>query len=383
MKGGLPIFISSKFPFLVCSKLPEHLVPIKKNLKMKSKINNKPLSVIEKKIIREIKERTSILNENNITRTKAYLDFYVQFPEIHWAFLAHMVSRNAGWNMTDLKGSLLSWLLEEKQRQSFFDFLERGNWLIFQDAYPQLLLYEHTKKSGISCFHLLAHFNISRFMEVIWESFLNTSNSNVLTNALIINEQNYIQSRLLEKSSYKKQTIFTLEFQLQDLLSMNQLIFPYREHGKAILLGDTLHFFESLPNRISFGKKLYKILYGESFEHIKSWAMKTTHTGSRKDFWPQLFNDRNETLPFAKFKPVIDKCGLPAGAPRLFSPTLVKTWPTVKHEPAEIQDWYRNWRIVYGLTNDDVKIDAEIKRAYCETLHKLELAILAKQTFLK
>ena len=348
---------------------------------MKRKISNHLLSLKEKKLIREIKEKTITLNENNITRTKAYLDFYQQYPEIHWTFLAHMVSRNTGWNMSDLKGSLLSWLLEEKQRQSFFDFLERGNWLIFQDAYPQLLLYENTKKSGTSFFHLLPYFNVSHFMEVIWEYFLNSSRSDVLTNALIINEQNYIQSRLLEKSTYKKQTIFTVEFQLQDLLSMNQLIFPYIEHGETKLIGDTLHFFESLPNRILFGKKLYKILYGKSFDQTKKWAMTTAHTGSRKDFWPQLFNDRNETSPFAKFQSTIDKCELIAGAPRLFSPKLNQAWPNVKQAKTEIRDWYRNWRIVYELTDYDGGVKEDIKKDYCETLDKLELAILAKQAF--
>lgn len=45
-----------------------------------------------------------------------------------------MVSRNGGWNMTDLKGELLSHLLSESEQNDFFQFLERGNWLIFQDV---------------------------------------------------------------------------------------------------------------------------------------------------------------------------------------------------------------------------------------------------------
>ncbi|WCK52537.1 DUF2515 family protein [Aneurinibacillus sp. Ricciae_BoGa-3] len=95
-------------------------------------------------------------NVNNITRTISYYDFYCRHPEIHWAFLGHMVSRNGGWNMTDLKGELLSRLLTEQEQKHFFHFLERGNWLIFQDVFPQFLLYEESlKRGGISFIYCL------------------------------------------------------------------------------------------------------------------------------------------------------------------------------------------------------------------------------------
>jgi len=125
---------------------------IKKELKKRLKVMQKSveevtkLSIEEQGIIHQIKEITHRLNKNNVTRTMAYLHFYSQYPEIHWSFLGHMVSRNAGWNMTDLKGDLLARLLSEKEHQQYFDFIERGNWIIFQDAFPQLLLYEQSLK---------------------------------------------------------------------------------------------------------------------------------------------------------------------------------------------------------------------------------------------
>ena len=82
----------------------------------------------EKHILREISIRTRERNRNNVTRTMAYLDFYLEHPDIHWALLAHLVSRNAGWNMTDLKGEHLPKLLTPKEQVDFFHFLERGNW---------------------------------------------------------------------------------------------------------------------------------------------------------------------------------------------------------------------------------------------------------------
>ncbi|KIL72294.1 putative protein YppC [Bacillus badius] len=125
----------------------------KKRLQAVPMPGEKSLSREEQKLLRNIRSETERLNANNITRTKAYLDFYWMYPEIHWAFLAHMISRNGGWNMTDLRGELHSRLLNEEKRQAFFSFLERGNWLIFQDAYPQLLLFMESKRRSKSLFY--------------------------------------------------------------------------------------------------------------------------------------------------------------------------------------------------------------------------------------
>lgn len=89
------------------------------------------LSGRDQALVDAIREQTRQHNRNNVTRTMAYLQFYLRHPEIHWALLGHMVSRNGGWNMTDIKGELLSRLLSRKEQEDFFAFLERGNWLIF------------------------------------------------------------------------------------------------------------------------------------------------------------------------------------------------------------------------------------------------------------
>ena len=104
------------------NKLPKSLLQIKKELHKTKPIIQKEISTQEKLLLQQIKEKTNLLNINNITRTQAYWDYYLRHPEIHWALLAHMVSRNAGWNMTDLKGTLLPRLLTEKERISFFTF---------------------------------------------------------------------------------------------------------------------------------------------------------------------------------------------------------------------------------------------------------------------
>ena len=75
------------------------------------------------------------------------------------------------------KGDLYTKLLSEKDQFTFF-FLERGNWLIFQDVYPQFLLYEQSVKKQKS-FHLLPHLNVSTFMETMWNFLENWKQTNI------------------------------------------------------------------------------------------------------------------------------------------------------------------------------------------------------------
>ncbi len=71
----------------------------------------------------DISQETSRHNRNNLTRTEAYRRIYSETPELHWALLAHLVSRNGGWNMTDLCGDLGS-SLTAVDKQALFSFLE-------------------------------------------------------------------------------------------------------------------------------------------------------------------------------------------------------------------------------------------------------------------
>jgi hypothetical protein len=363
--------------------LPASIVEIKKELKKKSKKSNQlpPLKPKEVQLLNDILSRTNSLNRNNVTRTKAYLDFYNQHPEIHWALLGHMVSRNGGYNMTDLKGEFLSRLMTYKERETFFSFLERGNWLIFQDAYPQFLVYEESLNHKENYFHLLPHLHVSTFMGKIWSYFWRTRDPSMLTKALIINEQSYLESRVMQDPYYKKEVFNTLEFKLQDLLAMNHILFPYQENGKRKLIGETLHHFESLHERILLGKRLYNILFEDPVRRklVENWANKHSHTGSRKDYWPHLFNHVKEAIPDLQLKPRLNSCQLTSGSPRIYSPKLELTWKDQNHKKAEIGDWYKNWRIVYYLIDNEKLIDGEIEDEYCKTIERLELAAMAKK----
>lgn len=328
-----------------------------------------------------IQRQTAQNNLNNITRTKAYLHFFNKFPEIHWAFLGHMVSRNGGWNMTDLKGEFLSRLLSSNEQQSFFTFLERGNWLIFQDAYPQFLIYEESMKRKQRLFYLLPYLRVSVFMETFWDYFWTERDSYLLTIALIINEQSCLEQRVIKNPLYQKNIFHSIEFKIQDYLSLNHILFPYIENEKIHLIGQTLHHFESLTKRIFLGKRLYTILFRDKQRLLNSvkWANEHPHTGSRKDYWPHIFHTLKEGTPAISLRPRLRSCQLISGMTRIYSPGLTTVWKNVKHQPAEIQDWFQNWKVLYYFLHSNEKINGEIQNDYCKTLEKLELAAITKK----
>lgn len=340
----------------------------------------KSVTAEEKKIIQKIKSKTDQLNENNISRTKAYLDFYKKHPEIQWAFLAHMVSRNGGYSMTDLKAELLTRLLSKKEKESYFSFLERGNWLIFQDAYPQLLLYEESVKRKEPLFRLLPHLNISIFIETIWDHFWKSPDSSLLTFGLIINEQHYIENRVIRNQQYIKEVLGTLEFEIQDLLSFNQILFPYNDYGVIKLAGQTVNQFKSLHERIQLGKRLYMILFDtEVLKKVEDWAMAHPHTASRKDYWPHIFNDVHEGIPGLKYQIKLSSCKLKPGARRIYSPKLKHVWKNVQHPEAEPGEWFNNFQVLEYLKEIEQPSIGNIEYKYCHTLEKLELAAFAKK----
>lgn len=368
-------------------QLPKNLLNTRTRLK-----NDERASILEERhlpgedqqLLQRIRLKTEQLNVNNITRTKAYLDFYIVHPEIHWAFLGHMVSRNGGWNMTDLKGEFLTKLMNEQSKQDFFSFLERGNWLIFQDAYPQFLLYEESLYQSRNLFYLLPYLNVSLFMKAIWSQFWVDRDVHFLAIALIINEQSYLENRIVQNPLYQKKVFQTFEFVLQDVLSFNQILFPFThpEHPteKAALTGLTLHQFGSLDKRIVLGKDLYRLLFQEAglIENVYHWAITHPHTGSRKDYWPDVFNDVHEGVPGSPFTRRLKSCQLKKEALRLYSPRLMYVWGNVNHPPAELGDWFENWRVVHYLKKEVGPAKGQIVGEYCETLERLEVAAIAK-----
>lgn len=296
-------------------------------------------------IINEIIKETARKNIDNITRTEAYFNYFKKNPDIIWSFLASMVSRNGGWNMCDLEGSIFPHLLSSPTRKQLFLTYERANWLIFHDVYPQLLLYQYSTKYSRPLFHLLKYFNVSHFMQNEWPVFWDIHDKNRLTTALIINEQNVIQKPIIEHPFYKRRVFFSPEFMLQDWFHFSCVLFP--TCGGEVY-GASVTGFKKVSNRIDLGKRLAKILFHPRlFSYFLEFADKTTHTGSRYDFEKYFRQGVRRETPFLRTAfPVIEhhrhkyadwSKDKPLPLTKLYLPVKQK-------EPIHLTDWYSKKR---------------------------------------
>ncbi|SEM77246.1 DUF2515 family protein [Paenibacillus sp. OV219] len=341
----------------------------------------------ERALIHRILHETEQANRNNVTRTEAYRAVYFRCQELHWALLAHVVSRNGGWNMTDLQGDLLPRLLDDGHRKDTFLLLERVNSLIFQDAYPQLLLYEASCKAGRELFDLLPAFQVSAFMKPVWSQFWRRKNSALLTTALIVNEQHVIEEPIIQSPYFKQHVLGQPSFLFQSPLQTNAVFMPYCTPGglDKKLAGLILEDFSSLPERIEFGKRLYAILFGvpEVSTGVHAFVRAVPHTGSRADYAPQMFTkELNTAASSASYIEKLDGCALREGASKLTSLELAAAWEDVPLATADREDWF-------NLVKDHVNsyFDAELQlpavfemtEEHCYALNKIELAVLAAE----
>ncbi|MFC4617766.1 DUF2515 family protein [Camelliibacillus cellulosilyticus] len=241
-----------------------------------------PFSVDDHRTLQSVEKLKSINNKDNLTRTAAYLSYYKSHKNILWALLASMVSRNAGWNMTDLQHEpYLRWL-SARARTTLFHTYERPNWLIFDDAYPQLLIYEQSLNMGRPLFYLLKAFGVSLFMEIEWEYYWRSGDDRRLCTALIVNEQHVIEKPVLKHPYYHHQVFDHLTFWLQERLRINAVVFP---DLKGKLYGFSTVNFRQVGERILLGKRLFTVLFDKpEATRIQAFAESVPHTGSRWDY---------------------------------------------------------------------------------------------------
>jgi hypothetical protein len=274
----------------------------------------------EKKIITVIHQLVKENNIDNISRTNAYLKFYQAYQDIRWSFLAHMVSRNAGWNMCDLEGKWFPKTIDSKTRSILYNTYERANWLIFQDAFPQLLLYHYSTENGEPMFHLLKFFHVSEFMVKEWEEFWHGRNQERLLIALIINEQNVIQKPVIEHPYFEKKVFHSMLFSFQDWFHYSCVLLP-TIHGQ--LYGSSVNGFRSVDKRIDLGKRLASILFDERwYPSFIEFAQNTIHSGSRYDYEQYLHPKHPRTTPYLRL-----------------------TFPVIRHHIHHYEDWSKSRRI--------------------------------------
>ncbi|RBW69434.1 DUF2515 family protein [Bacillus taeanensis] len=269
---------------------------------------------LEKRLVEKVKRETEKRNKDNISRTVCYQNYYMKHQEISWSFLASMVSRNAGWNMTDLESKSFSKLIDQPYRNLLFLVYERANWLIFADAYPQLLIYALSKRYKKPYFYLLDDFFVSSFMKNEWLHFWNNHNKERLCTALIINEQHVIQQPVIEHPILKKRVFHSFSFFFEELFHFSTVLFPTL---KGELYGFCVKNFQEVSERIELGKKLKWLLIDSGHKQsFFQFALATSHTGSRRDY--QQYGVKGEKTPI-----------------------LRSTYPVIPHERSYRKDWYR------------------------------------------
>jgi len=357
--------------------------PIAGTIKKRTANSAMQWSRSERAVIECIQFETACLNRNNVTRTAAYQAIFHRRTELHWAMLAHLVSRNGGWNMTDLQGEWLPRLLPLADREAVFEFLERANALIFHDAYPQLLLYEWSLREQRSLFHLLPAFGVSRFMGPVWEQFWKHRDPVPLTVALIVNEQNYIEQRIVQNSYYRERVLDKLFFSMQALLQLNAVIVPYNGIGDNMrLAGLVLESFDSLPERIEFGKRLYAMLFGvpQVWQGALAFTSMVPHSGSRSDYSPQLFDRMRHEPPQTLYKERLLGVSVLKDASVIYSPELIEAWPDRPFAPPEPGDWFcKTEDVAPYFRKLPLPNSFEMTNEYGLLLNKIELAVLAAQ----
>ncbi|WAA10591.1 DUF2515 family protein [Fervidibacillus albus] len=310
----------------------------------------------EEMLVKIIQLKTKNGNLDNISRTRLYESFYFQHPEIKWALLAGFVSRNAGWSMCDLKGDVFSKILSRTYADRLFLTYERANWLIFQDAFPQLLVYHYSTIFGQPMFHLLEKFHVSSFMRREWNTFWHRKDGDRLMTALIINEQNVIQQPVITHPLFRKNVFQSLPYIGQDFLHYSIVIFPTLQ---GELYGATVKKFVKVGERIELGKTLAEILFRPELHSLfLDFIRKTPHTGSRNDY-EQYFSTRpRRTTPYLRIAyPLVHHTELMEttwderekinldwfDSPKRKKPVQITNWYKRKRKEMEMMASFQQW----------------------------------------
>ncbi len=339
-----------------------------------------------------------IYNKNNPVRTDVYRSVWTRHPELPWSLLANLVSRNAGYQMSDfvryrywlaaggvLAQNVLSLLgvasvtAADQLLVLLFAFTEAGNYLIFRDVFPQLSAYRFAKQVSqqtgrdisAQLFTMLTEpeFGVDPVTATEWQMFFAEAQQNgwwagetaIATVApvarlnvmLIVNEQNHIEERLVNDRSnrYLGKMQGTLTEFIEKLTLWQQgtlLAFVMgaspSDPAPTELLLYALGDFTSLDNRIETGRDLYSGIFlfdATRRGRVQAWASASAnHRGSRADYDPLSFDtDGLSSLPLGKkFSPLLveDIYG-PYGWP--LTPGLDTRFRHIHTEPRRLPPW--------------------------------------------
>lgn len=237
--------------------------------------------------LRRLASELDARNVDNVSRTESYLELYAWTrehpPDLPWVLMAHLVSRNAGYLMTDL-GRRIEGIPEKDVRgllESLFVLLERANYLIFHDAWHHTCAHLLGESAG------LAPPRTPAFMCEAWRRYetalAREGPSAALERQLVVdlvhNEQHLIHRRVLHHPAFAV-GLATLEL-AEAGGGVRPMVFPWPtpEAAQEIVALD----FGKLDARITTGARIFDVVLADRSirDAMFEWAMANPHTGSR------------------------------------------------------------------------------------------------------
>jgi len=223
-------------------------------------------------------------NADNVSRTASYLELYAWTAaagrELPWLLMAHLVSRNAGYLMSDLARALD----RERERgtdpalggamESLMMLLERANFLIFHDAWHHVLHHLAGRTDALS------GPRTPRFMIDAWRRHergpQDHEGERQLVLDLVHNEQHLIERRAVHHPRLAP------GLRLIDVIERSGREKPLHlpvEGAPSITVGG----FARLERRIAAGARIFDEAMADRARRdvLFSWAQAHPHTGSR------------------------------------------------------------------------------------------------------
>jgi hypothetical protein len=230
-------------------------------------------------------EQKHARNADNVTRTESYLELYAHTRglghELPWLFMAHMVSRHAGYLMSDLGRTLADERTPKTEVvvsviENVMALLERANFLIFADAWTHVLhhLLGRSGDAGAT----------PQFMRAAWRRYeaaalrggaIDRNVERALVMDLVHNEQHFIERRVVHEPRFAAglATIELIEREGRE----KAMHFPVVTHEIRVA------GFADLTRRIATGARIFDEVLADRGrrDQIYVWARAHDHTGAR------------------------------------------------------------------------------------------------------
>jgi len=221
-------------------------------------------------------------NVDNVARTASYLELYAlardNGEELPWLLMAHLVSRHAGYLMTDVAAQLETptRVFTREALYELFAFLERANFLIFDDAWHHALCHLLGRAKGA---------RTARFMAAAWARYeserYTPESERRLVLDLVTNEQRYIENRVVKSARFARARAMVGFFEA--IGAERPITLPLTD--ARITVGR----FADVERRIETGRRIFDAILADRVarEAAFAWAKAHPHVGSQRVLHPR------------------------------------------------------------------------------------------------